>query len=451
MKADKVKQGIQYLCKQQIHTENIFLCIFLLLGVYCMIAIPPFRISDEYRHFVRAYEVAEGGFISDGYVTKNIDLGISGKQAVWEGWRKLESRRISDNVPQTVVEITSYSPFTYVVSSLGIFLVKWFTNDILVIMYFARMSQFLLCAFLLYMAVKYIPVGQNLVMLIALLPISIQEMVSLSGDAMAIAIAIDVVAFVLYQRSKTEGVMKPVEIVSIFLMAFFLGQNKHVYVFLSFLFILIPSYRFGGMKKKCIWGGCAAGLTMVTMLFMLTRLGVHLSLSNDVGQVQEAIGQQLEFKGYSIWQVIFRTFRYRYRLYLATSTGFGFGDLDIHPDIYYSYILLLLLFYVGILEEKKGRLLSVAFRISALAVSALSVIALFYVFKEWVIAETGISNGMQGRYFTPLFLPTMLAVSIPNKRIRFPIIKREFFFPLILSLDLCVLTSVLGMCLKYSS
>ncbi len=253
MKSEKEKQGIQYLFNQQIHTENIFLCIFLILGLYCMIAIPPFRISDEYRHFVRAYDVAEGGFISDGYVTKNIDPGISGEQAVWEGWRRLESRQISDNAPQTVVEITSYSPFMYVASSLGIFLIKWFTNDILVIMYFARVSQFLLCAFLLYMAVKYIPVGQNLVMLIALLPITIQEMVSLSGDAMAIAISIDVVAFVLYQRSRTEGEMKLVEIASIFLMAFFLGQCKYIYVFLCFLFILIPSYRFGGMKN--VFGG----------------------------------------------------------------------------------------------------------------------------------------------------------------------------------------------------
>lgn len=438
---------------QNYKTENVFLFIFTLSGLLFMLALPPFRMLDEARHFVRAYDVAEGGIFSKGFIPEYINVELSGDKATWERWKNLENKEILGNGAETQVEITNYSGFSYPTASLSIFIAKHFTQNIIMLVYSARLGQFLTCVFLLYLAVKYIPTGKNLVMLIALLPMTIQEMATLSGDAFVIALTIDTVAFVLYQRSKTEGAMKPIEIASLFLMAFFLGQCKYIYVFVCALFIFIPQSRFGGIKKKSICAVCLIAFTGATIcgtLFFTGALDAYI-LKEDADMLQAAIAsaadsQQSPFHGYSIWQVMFRTFRFHYRLYLATSTGFGFGSVDILPDIRISYILLMLLFYVGVLEEKKEQDMPLPFRIGAVCVSVISVIALFYVY-QYNVTEAGSVDVLQGRYFIPLFLPVMLGISLNLKRMAFPIIKREYFLPGIAALDLYIVMFIFGACI----
>lgn len=79
MMIEKAQRFMSDLKYSKWRTENIFLCLFVGLGLFCMVALPPFRVSDEYRHFVRAFEVSEGGLISRGTVPENIDLGLRGK------------------------------------------------------------------------------------------------------------------------------------------------------------------------------------------------------------------------------------------------------------------------------------------------------------------------------------------------------------------------------------
>lgn len=364
------------------------------------------------------------------------------------GWASLKNKAIRYDGSETTVDASGYSPFTYVVSCIFIFIARQFTGNILILAYCARLGQFFSCAFLLYLAVKHIPTAKNLLMLIALLPMTIQEMATLSGDAMAITLTLDVVAFVMYQRDRSEGVMTPLEIASLFFMSFFLGQCKYIYVFVCFLFIFIPRERFGSLKKKIICAVCVVTVTGVTMLWMLSQINAV-----DLSQIFYVVGAKSggseaagSFNGYSIWQAMLRTFQFRHRLYIATSIAFGFGDLDIYPHIGFTYILILLLLYVGILEEKREQKLTALFRISAIGVSMMSVIALFYTFRGWTSAETGITNGLMGRYFIPMFLPVMLGISFDFKQVRFPVIKREIFLPFVAVVDLCVLISVFRGC-----
>ncbi len=428
-------------------TENVFLVLLIVMGLLYMIALPPFRMIDEYRHFMRAYEVADGHFLSASCGPKGLDQMFL-KTATIEKWFEARHYNISAEMEYMSDFITGYSPFTYVFAVFPLMLAKLFTANALILIYCARMGQFLGCVFLLYLAVKYIPVGKNLVMIISLLPMTLQEMTSLSGDALAITLSIDVVAFVLYQMANPGKKMTFREIFAMYSMAFLLGQCKYIYVFFCLLFFFIPRENFGGIKKKVLHAVGAGGITAVCMLLWLFATGI-IEFPGTI-KAEEVAGSVQSVNNTNLFITMLKTFRANYRLYIASSVAECFGSFDICVNKIWSDLLILLLLYAGLLERKSDLTLSWKFRLAALSTSVLSVVALFYVFRSsgWLVRETGILSGLQGRYFIPVFLPVFLAASLNSKKVRFPIINKWLFLSMVGGIDLCVGISVLSICAK---
>lgn len=423
------------ICKWKI--ENIFIVTFCLLGLLYTIAIPPFRMTDEYRHFVRAYEVSQGDIISKQMTPEGIDPEIAGNTTI-QMWKEQSGATLGDKWVEDASIPSSYSPFTYFTATLMLFIVRLFTDNLLVLVYAARIGQFIAVALLLYPAIKYIPAGKNLFLFFSMLPMCMQEFSVLSGDALVIALTIDVVAFVFYQRENANAGMTKREITAMILMAFFLGQCKYIYVFICLLYFFIPRERFGGMKRKLICATAVGSITGVTMLGWLLQTG---SIGTDADGGSVAIS-------YSFAEILVRTFLANYRLYIASAIADSFGDLDIHPNIFWTYLLILVLIYVGLLENKQRLKLTLQLRISMVGVAVLSVLALFWAFSAWTSPETGVINGLQGRYFIPIYFVGILGISLSNRRIKFPEIPHKWFVSGMALVNVCVVSSIFRCCLR---
>lgn len=422
-------------CIRDWKIENIFIVVFCVIGILYMIALPPFRMTDEYRHFIRAYEVAQGNIISEQMSPEEIAVEMAG-ETTWKMWIEKHSLALGDNWVYDSSIPSSYSPFTYFTATIVLFFTKFFTDNLLVLVYAARLGQFIAVALLLYPAIKYAPSGKNLFVFFSLLPMCMQEFTALSGDALVIVLTIDVVVFVLYQRNRMNGKLSAREIVAMFLMVFFLGQCKCIYVFVCLLYFFIPKERFGGVYKKAIYAVLVGAITSATILAWYTRTGsinVTKTVANNVVP-------------FSFPEILARTFAKHYKLYIASAMADSFGDLDIHPNMIWTYLLLLILLYVGLLEDKKELNLNYRIRITMIISAVSSVLALFWVFSSWTSPETGITNGLQGRYFIPIYLVGILGVSFSFHKIRFPKISHKLFLLGMMIINLGVVSSIFSCC-----
>lgn len=415
--------------------ETMFIIMFCILGLLYTVSIPPFRMTDEYRHFVRAYEISQGQIISAEKSTESLQQ-LAG-QATWKIWRDDPDITVREEWVKDSSIPSSYSPFSYFVSSILLFFAGLCTDKVLVLIYVARLGQLATVALLLYPVIKNISSAGNLFILIGLMPMCMQEFAVLSGDSMAIALTMDVIAFVLWQREAGEGSMGWNEILAMIVMAFFLGQCKYIYVFVCLLYFFIPKKRFGGIWRKGIVAVAVGVCAGVPMLGWLLKVG-------SIGGAPRSVAGGSTF---TLPEIVVRSLLANAKLYVASSAADGFGDLDIHPGIYWTVIILLLLFYVGILEDKKELKLSVGLRLGMLGTAVISVFMLFYTFIGGTNPETGVTNGLQGRYFIPMYLPVLLGISIPSRKIKFPEIPQKYFVIVMAIIDAGIAGLIMKCCI----
>lgn len=423
--------------------EKVYIVVLAVLGLLYMIFMPLFRVSDEYRHFNRAYEVTMGQIISLEEVpggSRQLADGQATYKTIWDN-RKIN---MQENRGKEVWAVaTSYSPVSYLPASIGISIARLFTENMVVLAYVARICSFVCTLWILYKTVKYMPFGKNLIIAITLLPITIQEFATLSSDSMVIALTLAMISFTFYERKKAQeqpaSCMAWREIVAMFLMAVMLGQCKYIYVFLTAIYLLIPKERFGGLKKKIIYAITLIFTTCVTMAMWLLATGV-VKFGNTVA-TSGGSGKSTSFL-----IIIIRTFIYNLKLYVASATADSLGDLNIHPPKLLVVVFFLILVYVVIAEGKNTNELKWSVRLLFLGIVLLEIAALLYTFKGYVNAEQRMIIGIQGRYFTPMLAPLSMGLTLTNSKFQCPKISEKYLIAVMGVMNLMVVYTVFAAC-----
>lgn len=267
--------------------ENIYLVIAILTGIFYMTLIPVGLVPDEKSHFLRAYEIADGHLVSDkdeegvgGRVyPKELKEVIADKtEFTYEDVFKNMSVRESNENEFLIFSNTSlYSFICYLPQSTGILLAKIVNLPPLLIAYVGRIFNFACFLILMYFGLKFIPCYKNLFMFIALLPITMQEAVSLSPDALTIATSFSLISFVLYMINKKKGQMNKKELIIMSLLAIILSMCKIVYLPLCLLLFLIPNDRFKNKKDKYIKISLlAAFVILINIIWLSLVIFLHI-------------------------------------------------------------------------------------------------------------------------------------------------------------------------------
>lgn len=195
--------------KKELDISKIFLMIVIPLGLIHVFLSPLGRVPDEIYHSRRAYEVTLGHLITDideenhemGRMLPQ-DLRVVVKenisyQAMQDRIKLVEEQYAGTQDFMTFPYVAVYTFISYVPQAIGMGLARIFTSNILVQLYAGRIVNLAFYITIVYFAIKRLPFKKLAALMIALLPIGIQQAGSLSPDALTNALSIYFVSFVL--------------------------------------------------------------------------------------------------------------------------------------------------------------------------------------------------------------------------------------------------------------
>jgi uncharacterized membrane protein len=248
-----------------------FFVLYLLAGIPYLALTGPFRVPDERNHFLRSYEVSEfrlfpfriaGGYPGD-YLPASLSrlseaLGNHADNYILPS--QINQARNLSLVPEQreFVEFSTsaiYSPLAYIPSAVSIAIGRAFGAGPLALIYFARSANLLIGAWLISVALSHAGFARPAALVVALFPMTLSQVSSVSADAMTYGISFLWIAMIMELVVEKEIRVSRKKIVLLVCLALALSQLRPPFPFLGLLVILIPAKRFG--RKVVILLGAA--------------------------------------------------------------------------------------------------------------------------------------------------------------------------------------------------
>ena len=418
-----------FLKKKKIRTEVLFAIVYLFMSISTLAAIPAFNSPDEYSHFLRSYEVSRGYLTSEGNggndlfsYGRTFDSGLipdfSSKEHVslWDIGGKINQHINTEKTQFYGFGNTAlYAPTSYLPQAVGIRIADFFTDRPFVLAYGGRIANMLCFGLIFFLAIHFTPVGKNFIAFLGLVPINIQSANSMSADALALALTVAMVVFVLYMRYSKKKVMRKWQLGLMYILTGFLCLCKVVYMPFCLLLFLIPKERFRSRKNYWFHVVCAGAMILILSFGWLAIASRYLCES------QPGVDTAAQLTGILKNPVTFvftfvRSLDAFGTAYLTEMMGSNLGWLNIPVcNLLAVGYLLILVLQVSRNNDMSEIHLDLPAKVALGGVCVL-VFGLTFVtlYGQWTAYGYDKILGVQGRYFLPLLLPLILALK-PKK------------------------------------
>lgn len=390
--------------------EKIFLILAIPIGLLYMLAMPIGRVPDEDAHFARIYEIATGHLVSDtddhGMPGTLEDSNINiiknmSKSTIHYSELPTYASFYADSGEQVFINTSSYNYniINYFPQVAGMWLGNTLHLPLLISCYIARLFNLIVCTMIIYFSIKYIPFLKKGLMFIAFLPITMQEICSLSADGMSIVTAIALISFVLYSIYSLKNQFTKKHFVAMSLLCIVLCLCKIIYAPICLLLFAIPKERFGNIKRKLftIFGlGIFCAALMIGWLIMAPSL---VSVSDSSLQTASIIQHPIRYLG-----IIINSMLTNSGIYISGIFG---GYLEwFNVDLSFLYVICTYTVFIIICSEARREwFISKTFRNISIFICTTVVLAAFTImYTQWTKNGEVIIDGVQGRYFLPIIL-----------------------------------------------
>ena len=239
--------------------EKMFLNFMIPIGIAYLVFIMPTYVPDEQAHVYRAYDIGARGNIfsklEEGeyktLIPEQMEKSMKGFVNNYNELvaKKNEVANYEDlsrvyNVPR------GYFPILYIFSAVVFLIGKLITINPIIIMYLARIPNYIMFLILGYYSIKKIPFGKLLVLTYLFTPMSIQQAVSVSADSLSNSVIIFFIAYTLFLAYKSDKIKTSQKCIY-YLLAFIVGIAKIAYFPISTLSLLLLQNK--KESKKNIW------------------------------------------------------------------------------------------------------------------------------------------------------------------------------------------------------
>lgn len=419
---------------KNIKFEKLLVCTVLVLELAYVFVIPMYRGHDEHAHFFKAYEISTGVFNTPIINEHSITTIPSAFFDVLHEDYNTEERYINatyydDVIRSAGVEVDEentitvggeymavYSPLPYIPQALTIRIMSLFTDNLLIIFYMTRIVNLLVSVFLLYLAIKIIPFGKNIIFFIAIIPTTLSQIASVSPDALTITSSILFVAYLLKLIfGKDKITIK--NIITLAVIGTVLGLCKIVYVPLAFLTLLIPKEKYNKKRDRVLMCVLAVVLPILANLAWLGVASTHLSLiDNNKSDAQKLniLSNPIEYL-----RICFYTLYHDFDLYLMQLFGGFMEHIEmVHVGwinvIAYIIIFIIIVLFDKDIKDKLDKKMKITISIVLFIICGLIYTS---IYMQWSTLKNYYINGVQGRYFVELLLPFMLVLG-QNKLVK---------------------------------
>lgn len=451
-----------FLFIKKCHIHKAYILSGFLMGLVYMIALPVYQVPDEPTHLYAAYELSNwslGIDIPDDNTIvlrqDDYNMPLQTGQFSAEDYERYYSsvfeRCRNDKMVYTDREAAQTWHYQYVMGAVGITLGRLLGLGSVLTFMLGRIFVLILFVAMMSYAIKQIPIGKMAMFALALLPMTVQQSMSYSYDAVLIPAVFVTVALSIRLTCKQGEQLTKFDYVMLCVSAMACMPAKgHAYFLIGFLpLIALFNKRQRDQRKT-------RNIIIISLLAVLSLLAT-VALQDVCFPNLEAVpeGYQnyiswADSEGYTIkgllsqplllLKILFRTITGYGSFYIETFLGNRLGWLEL----YFSDFCLRVLFFIVALAciPRKENKIEVPKNVSVLfkMVGALEILFVFAGFLlAWTPVSEGAIAGVQGRYFIPAMIVIFVAL-----RGRFVKVSEGVDRPL------CI-TSVIALCWAISS
>ena len=415
--------------------HRLFLLLAPLIYAFYALITPPFETPDEHQHLFRAWQISSfqflgesrngvsGGELPPGLVAAaKTELGTAEPhlarrdlpKATWAE-RFDRATAIGGGQPVQFANFTgsaSYSPVAYVPQVLAIWAGRALDLSVENLVRLGRLLNAALACLLLYGAMRTLPVGRLLLLVVALLPMTASCAGSLGQDGLIIGgsawlVALCVRCVVDRQWSSRDG-WAALALTSVITLA------KMVYLPLIGLGLFLRGTN-GRLRPSAF--AALAGLAAAALLALWLWLSSSLPAPQMAGlptpgeQLRKVISEPSLFP-----IALSNTFNLDGQIRLGQRL-FMFGWMNVGP-VGMAWLASVAAWFVALWSgDSRGDRLTIGWRLWSLVICALIVVL---IAAAMYLGATPLGSdrieGLQGRYFIPLFLPISLAFLRRSRR-----------------------------------
>lgn len=412
-----------------------FVVVSALMGIIYIFMIPPYFAPDEEYHFAASYAASSnllGEKATDekgNVLVRKTDYDYHESFLKSGGTKLSRSSYITEmqgimsesesemNDQYHIRQLPGKTGFAYIPQIIGITLARVLNLNGAMLFLFGRAITFVVYIILMYCAIKLMPFAKLSMVVVGLLPMTLELATSYNYDAVLLPVCFLTFSYIFHLAYSAEKVKKK-DFVFLATMLCFICIIKSIYAIVFLLALIIPKEKFGSGKKKTIM---AVGMILIGILLLgITNIGSTIqNVSGESNQVTTWSGE----KNYSIRSIVenpdhvfgvfFRTFYRNVDYYLGSAVGryLGWLNFGITPLMFSGYMILLLASTLrtnpNIEMKKNDKIISCAY--------CMLVVMLVYIslFLSWTRETSNLIEGIQGRYFLPVF-PVLMCL-LQNK------------------------------------
>lgn len=416
-----------------------FVWIALLFGLPLALITAPFQAPDEPQHLLRAYQISEGGLLPTRRGAAgggNLPVSLIEAPRPFAHLRfhrgqktSLREIRAALGIPldarrrEFIPFVTAiYSPIAYVAQAMGIALGRLLKLPPLGLMYLARIANLLAWVLLGYVAMRIAPACHRALLLLLLMPMSLFQAASMSGDATTNGLAVLFTAAVFRLALGTDRPpIRPAQWTGLTVLSAAMTLTKFAYLPLAGLVLLIPMSRFPSRSRYAVGLVVFFAVNVLGILAWMPQTRGLDAVVRDRADVS-APGQfhYLIDHPAALVTVTARTVAIDGWSMARSFVGW-LGSMDARMSALFVIAYLLALFAACWTDALARPPLPlghwIAITLLALGLSIGAVGLLNYIY--WTPIGATHVEGMQGRYFIPLapaivFLVWGLAAKLPG-------------------------------------
>lgn len=449
--------------------EKIFAGTVLGLGLMYLFVLPPLSAPDEVSHYISAYQLSnhflgkeanapdgrvyirsQDAFIEDMLdfmeddgsgrreaaaaeaETADQDMAVVlGQKLTEDTYRFIKEQGVGNaSIEGTAVSYqppVRTTPLAFVPQALGLTLARLAGMGGLGLLYTGRLMNLLFFTLMGYFTVKRMPFGKEVMVGVAILPMTLHLVSSFSYDVMILSMSGYFMAVCLDLAYKAEKVLiRDIAVLAVVMAV--MGPCKMVYGVLAGFCLLIPVRKFG--KAQGGWPAWALSAAIVLGAFggamiLVNRQTVAMYTEASEGYIAWA-GEtgytfaQLIHSPFLVLKMCYNTLMWQGEPLYSGMLGSALGNLDPVLNTPYVIILGLTVLLVMLALRKPGERIHMNMKnriwiwfLCLLCLGAL----MFSMLLAWTPVTSNVINGVQGRYLLPL-LPIFLLTLKNDKVVR---------------------------------
>lgn len=408
---------ILLICLSFMHVREEYIMTFLfIINILLWSAIVPVGdLPDEPNHFLRTFEITCGNLITPQKIDGVTSGDILPKQ-LENLWDPDAVVNWSDTRIYTFPNTALYSPFSYIPQAVFVKIARFLTNNVHALYYSARLGSCLLSSMMCLYALWIIPYGRRILFTILMFPITAEGLITLSPDAMTLAICFLLTALTLRAEQRRTA-LKRSEIFWLTLLCLLLSQYKLVYIPMIFMVYAIPNECFSSRFERIY---IRILLPLMSIMCYLAWFRIASLYTENVGYIpgtesSAQIHYMLTHPA-ETYSVFIRTISQQTNNLIGQTFGYSL-EWDLHNFEIVPYMLLLLIAYEILTDHELPLLRRRTVLLFFVVILLVTGMTFAGIYAQGTPLGDDVVIGLQGRYFLEILpLGAYLIISMLNLR-----------------------------------